>query len=229
MAKSTFLQLCQAARLECEIPGTGPSAVTGQTGILALLVSHVAKAVKELERMYEDWDFMWTQASNALVASQYDYDPVSDWGITDLRTFRPETFRIYKTTDGIAYQQELEWWDWEDWNANFGTAFSASTEGYPGRVTRLPNGNFRFDAIPDTGYTVTFDYSLQTTDMADDSDTSNIPEEYEDIVVYSTMIKYGKRQGMPGIEDDGLDSYNELLSAMERELLPTVKTPGPLA
>ena len=56
---STYLQLCQKLRQECEVGGTGPSAVTGQTGELARLVTWIADAYTELQQEY---DWLWLRS-----------------------------------------------------------------------------------------------------------------------------------------------------------------------
>ena len=56
-----FLELCQRVRQDAGVSGEGPTAVTGQSGILSRIVSWVKQANNEIQLKNKDWRFLWAQ------------------------------------------------------------------------------------------------------------------------------------------------------------------------
>lgn len=214
MAKSTFLQFCQAARRECKISGSGPTAVTGQVGILERLVNWVADADQELLGRWFDWDFLqysgWTHNT---VADTPAVAAPDDLGVWDR-----ESFYLNYTA---ATHKKLTVLDYKKWRAMLRQGVKTSQK--PDGIVILPDNSLYLEPPPDDVYSLSADYWKRPVKMVDATDTSPIPEEYERIIIARVKIAYGESESVGEILASGQVEYDDLLDKIESKYLPDQK------
>lgn len=214
MAKSTFLQLCQTVRRECRIAGSGPTAVTGQTGVLDRVVNWVADADQELQGRWFDWDFLHvTTWSHSTVANTATVAAPADLGVWDRESF----FLDYTT----ANHKNLPVIDYKKWRTLLRQGVKTSQK--PDNVIILPDNSLILEAPPDDVYSLTADYWKRPVKMTGPTDTSPIPEEYERIIVARAKIAYGEGESVGEILASGQVEYDDLLDKLESKYLPDQK------
>src|SRR3990167_4665866 len=118
MNPSTFLELTQRVFQECQLPGTGPSTVTGATGQTFDLFAWVSQASKEIDELHEDWAYLLVHpgVAFATIAAQQLYTPTQA-GITagEVGLWKRDTFRNYHTATGYSSEIEMTWIEYDDW------------------------------------------------------------------------------------------------------------------
>lgn len=162
-----FLQLCQRVRQECGIAGTGPAAVTGQTGDYKRVVDWVNAAYKDIQNKWTDWKFLWAESTITLVNGTRDYTLAADCGTLNEKS-------LYISTDRLTYIPFKEYSEARDaWDSQSGT---------PTEFTILPNGKIRFFPTPNASGTVSYEYWKAAVEMSATTDSPLIPEEFHDTI-----------------------------------------------
>tara|TARA_R110000868_G_scaffold198965_3_gene445554 strand:+ start:1929 stop:2612 length:684 start_codon:yes stop_codon:yes gene_type:complete len=224
----TFLQL--AARLRQEVcgAGTGPTAVTNQTGESKRIVDWIASADEEVQQEHDGWRFMVGNFTLNTVAADGSY-AASDFvtPVTDLRQFREKTLKIYLLSAGVSGESRLTYMDYDQWEAayNIGT----QTSNRPTHFTVGNDMSLKLWPIPDAIYRVSGEYQKSVTTLSASSDTPNYPSEYHMLPVYRGMMKYGRYAGAMEVYSDGERMYRWMLRKMERTQLPRIAMAGALA
>lgn len=211
MAKSTFLQLCQATRRECGISGTGPAAVTSQTGVLEKVVGWVADADAEVQSRWFDWDFLHVSTWNhATIAGTATVAAPATIGVWDEDSF----YLDYSTAD----HKKLTVLPYKVWRRDYRQG--AQTNQQPDSVVILPDLSLRLQSPPDDVYSLTGDYWKRPVKMTANSDTSPVPEEYERIIIARAKIAYAESQGAPEVLASAQIEFDDLLDKLEAKYLP---------
>lgn len=214
MAKSTFLQLCQATRRACGVQGTGPAAVTNQIGLLEKIVSWVADADHETQSRWFDWDFLHVSSwSSNTVAGTAAVSAPADIGTWDEDSF----YLDYNT----ASHKHLTVLDYKTWRRDFRQG--VKTNQQPDSVVVKPDLSLILEAPPDGVYVLTADYWKRPVKMAANSDTSPIPEEYERIIVARAKMMFAEDQGATDIMVSAQIEFDDLLDKLEAKYLPNQK------
>lgn len=180
----THLEILQSVARLCGF--AVPTTTLGQTGAVSRALVYIAQAYNEIQTQPHDWRWMWARGEFETVADTKDYDPSS----TALDRVDPESWTVYKTADGEATEQELEYMSWVDFRRAYGTG--TVTSGSPTIVTLLPNKNIRAYPTPDDAYKIQFDYYVNPDVLSGDDDTPIMPAKFHDIIVYDAVTKYGK-------------------------------------
>lgn len=232
----TFLEICKAVRRECGISGTGPAAVTGQTGEMLRIVNWVIDSHKEICRLHDNWLFLRSSFTVDTVSGTASYLPST---CTDSRLsaaitavkfnlWLTDTFRIYKSSDGVATQQLFTFEDFEFFRDYYllGTVANAR----PAVFTIRPDD----DAIlpgptPDAVYVITGDYQRFPADLAADGDVPAFPAKYHDAVTWLAARKYALYEEAAGLYRGANREYARILSDLELKFLPPIRVGGPLA
>jgi len=225
---STFLQLCQRLRQEVGVSGTGPSAVTSQTGELARIVSWVAEADEEVLRLHDNWRFMRASFSLNTVADDGAYaaaDCITP--ITDLRKWDEHSFKIYLSATGVSDETQLTYIDYQDWYDVYNVG--SQTSSRPQYFTIDDDKSILLAPKPNAVYRVTGKYFRSVDTLAANSDEPLYPAEFHMIAVYLGMMKYGRYTGAAEVYADGERLYKKMLRQMERTQLPRVRQLAPMA
>lgn len=195
---STFLQLVQQLQREAGIAGTAVSAVTSQTGIYEKLVNWVADADIHIQSMRVDWKFLWSEYSvsttigNALPASP------SDLGIWDKESFYLDY--SLSTNRSLKYLDYLEW--------KKGRGRGVLTNRKPERISIKPDNQLILVNPPDAAYALTGEYWKTPTRLAANSDTSDIPVQFERVIITQAKIWLAEEQEIPYMRDEAIRELN---------------------
>ena len=222
---STYLQLSSRLRQECGGSGTGPSAVTAQTGEYARFVSWIATADEDIQRMYNEWRFMVGSFTLNTVADDGSYaaaDCITP--VTDLRIWRKDTMKIYQTS--VADESKLYYMEYQDWYDLYNTG--TQTTSRPVHFTIGNDLSIKVGPTPNAVYRISGEYQKSIDTLAASSDTPNYPAEYHMLAVYGAMIMYGRYSGAQEVYQDGEIRYKKMLSEMKRTQLPRIRLAGTL-
>lgn len=229
-----YLQLVQRLRQECGISGTGPSAVTGQTGMSALLVSWIDAAWVEIQGLHNNWNWMRQPFAFETAANVGDYLPATTTNtltnelMTDLRFWHKETFRAQRTSIGIQDEQWLVEWEYQVFRDTY--RFNLQVPGRPVVFAEKPNGKaIMLGSIPDQVYSITGEYQVRASNLVDADDVPDMPDEYHLMIVYKAMQSYALYEAAPEVLNRGQVEYQKLLTQIEREQIPDVYLGRPLA
>lgn len=213
MSKSTYLELCQELARELRIPGTGPSAVTGQTGELEKIVRYVANANRDICRRWTDWDFLWTTFSTTTVL---DSNSLTDGSPADLRKWDENSFVYDPTSDDYTRLSFIDYRD--DYRQK---VLGTQTSDVPAYVTIRPDRAIRiYPQASVAGKTVQAEYWKIGTELTADSTTSDIPEEHERLILVRAKIYYAESEDAPEIMASALAEHDDLLNILEANHLP---------
>jgi hypothetical protein len=207
-----FLELCQTVRQEVGVSGTGPSTVVTQEGQLKVIIDFVAEADYQIQTLWNDWGFLWSQYSSTLSAGTRApaLQKPTDFANWDLRSF----YLDYTSDNAV----NLEPLDYTQWRSDFrqGTATNAT----PTYVIVQPDDNVIVDPPPDTSYTITADYWRVPTRMTANADISPIPVHYHRIIVARAKTMWAEREEAPEILLSASAEYADLLDKLESQSLP---------
>lgn len=227
MAK-TFLQLAAALRQEVAGNGTGPTAVTGQTGELKRIVDWIAAADEDVQQAQDQWKFMVGDFAIDTVADDGSYLPADcNTPITAFRNWKTETLKIYLLASGTGNETALTYIGYQDWYERFNTG--AQTSSRPRWFTIGNDMSIKLAPKPDAVYRVSGEYQKSVTTMTANADVPTYPSEYHMLPVYGGMMKYGRYTGASEVFQDGERLYNQLMKRMERTQLPEIRRARPMA
>ena len=180
----TFLEILQRT---AQLAGMAvPTTTLGQSGEVARLLVYIAQAYNEIQTQPYKFRFMWARGEFETTASTKDYDPST----TPIDEVDPDSWTIFKTSDGESTEVELDFMRWVDFRANYGVG--TVTAGDPSVVTIMPNKNIRLYPTPDDAFKVQFDYYRTVDTLSGDTDEPILPSKYHDLIVYDAVTKYGK-------------------------------------
>lgn len=208
MAKRTFLQLCQATARECGVSGNGPASIENQIGILHSIINWVAAADQEVCTLYPDWDFLNTSWSHNTIEGVSEAVKPADLGTWDTGSFSIERDGKLSPLDVADYRE------WRDV-----LRYGENGNAVPGRVVVNPGGNLTFWPTPNGAYAVSADYWRAPARMADNSDTSLVPEQFERIIISRAKIYYAEEEGAPAMLMASQVEYNEILNKLRQAML----------
>jgi len=236
---STFLQLSVRTRSECDLSGTGPTTVVGQTGKLERIVNWVASSYTEIQNRYEQWRWLRKPFTLNTVASTdaYAYSSATDteanaaisrfrrWWADDLD--RP--FTIYLQSDGVSGQRFLVWVPFDYFKRIYRFGPQQSQTGVPQHVSVDDNNKIVLGPNPDAVYVVGGDYQRGAQVLAADSDTPEMPADFHMSIVYEAMKKYAGGESAPEVYTRAITEGNKLMRQLELNQLPQICLGAPLA
>ena len=196
---STYLSGSVDLRRECGMSGTGPAAVTGQTGDLERIVEWYAQAYTEIQNRHQDWLWLRSTFTVDTTASDdtYAYGDVTDsrlsalitrfrrWWLYDVDGF--PNVRSYLTSAGVSGEKYLLPLPW----AAFRDLYKRGTQtnNAPVHITVDPQRNLILGPKPNGIYTVTGEYQMSAQVLAADGDTPEMPSDYHQFNFYQTPKK----------------------------------------
>lgn len=253
---STFLELCQDARRECRIPGTGPTAVTGQVGELARIVSWVKQSYVKIQNKHPNWGWLrstWiheTSSGNPYIIIDNDnvydtfagvYGPISTAGRFGRWWLKQNGYpctRIYLTSAGVGTETWLHALSWDDFvrthviGRNILTAAGmpsviAIDPSMGGTATGVPR--LVMAQTPNAAYTVRGDYQRSAQILAADDDVPEMPSQFHNLIVLETVKRYAVETGSPDLWAGMKDEANQMWGDLRANQLPQGCFAGPLA
>jgi len=207
---STYLQLCQRVRRDCGIAASGPTAVTGQTGIMQKVCDWVADAAEEIEGLHSDWHFLHAEHTDTCVAGSADYSAPADWGQWDREgVYLDRTLGTYR---------QLKFIDYRTWRGKFRNG--TKTNGRPSYFTIKPDGTLTLESPPDDTYSIYADYWKKPTRLAADADTSLIPSRWEKVIVARAKLFFAEYDAAQEILQSSTQEFARLVALLEADQLP---------
>jgi len=207
-----FLELCQTVRQEVGISGTGPSTVLAQEGQLKAIVDFVVEAEFQINGLWKDWDFLWSQYSTTLATGVAEpaLPKPADWGTWDLRSFY-----LDYTTDDWTRLTNLEYIQWRDTQRQ-----GVQENSTPIHFIVKPDGKLLVYPNPDKAYTITADYWRIGTRLAANLDESSIPVQYHRAIIARAKTMWAEREEAPEILLAASAEYQDVLDKLESQSLP---------
>lgn len=202
---STYLTLCQQARRECGVSGTGPSSVSGQTGMLQKIVEWVADADEYICSKWLDWGFLHTEHSVNTIAGTKDYSAPSDLGMWDAHSFY-----LDRTSSTFKNLVPMDYWYWRDALRN-----GLKTNVEPTYIVIKPDLDIILEGPPDAIYSLTADYYKTTTRLSGNTDTSPIPSRFDRLIIAKVKWYYGYHEDAPEILTEGKEEFVDLMNRLE--------------
>lgn len=224
----TYLQLSSRLCQEVGAAGTGPTAVTSQTGEYRRIVDWIATCDEEIQRYHNQWKFMVGSFTLDTVADDGSYTS-SDCTtpFTNLKEWKRETFKIYLSATGVSDETKLEYIDYQAWYEKYNTG--PQTSGRPIHFTVGNDMSIKLGPKPSAVYRVSGEYQKSVTTMTADADTPLYPGEFHMLAVYLGMMKYGRSTGATEVYQDGERLFNKMMREMERTQMPDIRKARPLA
>lgn len=207
-----FLQLCQALRREAGVQGTGPAAVTAQSGMYEKIVGWIGEAYSEVLKLHP-WRFLWARGTATLTDGVSEYAALP--GITDLG-------RIYRrgvrdmTSSGTPLLQFVDW-AWLD--------RQPAASGTPRYFSRRPDDVLVFYPTPDAAITLRVDYQRDGHTLVDATDTPLIPDaSLHKVIVYKGLMLYGLHDENQSAYATGDRQFWIKVGEMAEKYLPSLDT-----
>ena len=234
-----YLQLCARMRQEIRGAGSGPSAVTGQTGLYQDIVNWIAAAHTDIQT--EDnghWDWLRRSFTVDTVADDDTYaygdctdvlaaaaiSRFTDWRLTDKRL--PP--KIYLVSGGVGTERRMVYRPWEAFSSVF--KIGTQNSGSPVFITEDPQQNLVIGAKPNDIYRITGEYWRGPLQFAANGDEPEFASQYHMIIVYKAMIDYAYNEVAPEILERAQMKYEELEARLvgNRSSFMGFRTAGPL-
>lgn len=194
-----YLQIAQKVhlilRIGDETPGTQPTAVAGQTGVLSEIVSWVAGAHDDICRARTDWSFMlgldtFTLAQGGRVLAHADmqaqhatYDAVVPFVGNDCGFIG-----IVPSAVAGAAEMPVVYVPYQRWQGNYDAPPVPS--GMPAHFTVRPDGALEFDATADQDYTLRLNYRKLVVPLTVDASTPMFDARYHNAIVWWAIRHY---------------------------------------
>ncbi len=219
-----FLELVQRLSSEAGQPGSGPSAVTAQTGMNLRMVNWTISAWKDIQVERPDWKFMKGDFSFPTVANQAQYTPAEAGISSRFGRWNLDSVKLYLTN--VNDETLLGKLSYERWRSIY--LVGQRTPGRPVNVAQAPDDRLALGYYPDRVYTVGGEYQKTVQVLAADDDEPELPSEYHDLIWYRALMKYARYAAAGEIYDDAKTESRRLMSALVADQTPEVTYPEPL-
>jgi hypothetical protein len=228
-----YLALAQKLRVKCRAPGSGPSAVTGQTAEYTRLLSFTNEAWMSIQRQHTDWNFLRASCSCTTLEGISSYTASSfniaaTFGYWALDSEYGDTFRAYLTATGLPDEQFLGVMQYDDWRNQYLLGANRTSYQRPLVVAAAPDRSLVVGPIPAAGYTLTGDYYKVPSELVSGDDTPALPVQYHWAIVYRAMMFYGVSEAAPEIYDEGKMEFNKIIREIEATELRAITLGPPL-
>lgn len=230
---STFLELVNKTRNEC---GASGADLTSLGGILskqnALFKQWVIDSWAAIQRKHRRWGFMERDFSFNTVAGQQSYAAASlaPTPLTSFREWKPETFRLYKTSIGVADEQILvPITDLQSFRDLYQFGTMSTTQQRPVAFALDTDKSILLGCTPDDIYTCRGKYQKAPQILVADTDEPDVNDYYHDLVMFRAMEKYALYNAAPEVLARAQTEGGRMMNELEAEYLPRIAMPDPLA
>jgi len=239
------LEHCKNVCREANVAG-GENAITttvGQTGHLGRIVNYVKQAWIEVQNLHQhtglSWRWMRVGFTLTTVDSQAEYSYgdgaiVDDLTATQIARFRNWMIKDYDDPPKIYLQSAGEgtegWLTYIDWN-DFKYLFRIGTQNdaFPAYITINPQNQIVLGPTPNGVYVISGDFMRGAQVFQADNDVPDLPESFEDVIMYRALSKYGLNRNAIEAITAGEDGYATYLGALEGDQLSEIPIGHPMA
>ena len=187
---STYLALCQKFRKLVGITGSGPSTVTGQSGMNEKITIWVRDAEEWVRNEWEDWDFLFEPKEAITVTASTSTFSLDDLSITDLAFWKEDSFvRDPGTDDYQKLAFDIPYDEYLKSDMYLGATVTGQLERV---VIRTSDNALIFYPTYGSATTVWGSYYKAPTVLTSDADTSLIPARLEDVILYRAKMYYAE-------------------------------------
>ena len=202
--------------------GGGPTTITGQTDLVAKIITWVQQAWIDIQLMRPNWNFMMEDFTFPTVADQRDYT-ADDNSITDLALWDTESFLIFLTSTGASEEHFLVYRKYREWREQYRAGMAARDAGYPQIITIMPSTALRLEPKPNAIYTLSGEYKRTAQTLTAESDLpTGLPDNFHPIIVWRALQYYASFEDAPEVADMAETKFDDLLLRLENEELPTM-------
>lgn len=176
------------------------------------------------------WQFLQTEFTFPTIAGTTNYTKASvSPALTELASWKTDTFRAYLTANGINDQQELEYIRWDDFRFVYGRGSQSTLTGRPILFTVKPDYSISFWPIPSDVYTVSGEYFKRPQVMTADTDVPLIPQQFQSVIVWKGLMYYGAYAGADEKYSHGQNEYRAAVARLVKNQMNRVVYGSPLA
>lgn len=149
----------------------------------------VLRAVRQIMSIERKWPFNIQDGEQVLTAGTFEYAWPSGFRDVDMNSFYIEKDDTLNVNTSVLPEMSEEDWIRFEKESDFNN--TTSGRNVPTNVVRLPS-KYLITPNPNGAYTVKFKYYSIPTDMSAYTDTTTIPDEYQDVVIDHGMIWLNK-------------------------------------
>ena len=212
----TFLELCQELRRESGAAGTGPTAVTSQTGENLRLVNWVKESWRRIQRARDTWRWMRADAAGySLVAGTASYLRSAIVASRFGRWIRDSIFLVHPTTSMKVYPEFMEW---DKFRLNF-LHGATPDNSQPQWFSIAPDESLYFHPPPDVAYVLRASYQKSAQELTANADEPEMPEDFHMAIVYGALMLYARYEAAQEILGEAKQSYTSEMQRLERTQL----------
>ena len=175
---STYLVLCQDMARDIGIPGTGPSDITPTVEEEKDVVRYIKDADLDIQRMWFNWDFLWTEYSTSTAVDSSVITSPSDlaqWNIDSV---------VYAPT--ADNWQPLSYVGWKEYREDY--KYGTIATGTPEFFSIKPDNVMDMYTTPDAVTTLTAEYWAVPTELTTAAQVSVIPAWFHRIIICRAKI-----------------------------------------
>ena len=236
---STYLQICADLRREASISGTGPAAVTNQTGQYLDVINWVKQAWMDIQGRHTNWRWLRSTFSINTVADDDTYagtdctDTIAAAVITRFSHWWPRdedggpNVKAYLSASGVAVEGWLTFLPWSTFRGVY--RIGTQTSGPPVHYTIDPQNNLVLGPKPNAVYVVSGEYQKSGQVLAANADLPEMPAQFHDLIWCEALRSYAYKQAAPESLTRAIARGNKLMRQLETNQLPEWGTGGPLA
>lgn len=203
------LQLCQRARAEMGLAGSGPTATTSQTGEMLQVVNWVDSAWERIQSG-RNWDWLWEATTVTVTANT----------ATTAGTIAASRYVHDATTTSAG--SPLSYLPWDAFRVAFPSALIGA--GNPSVWTIRPDKAFAVNAKPASNTTYNVErYKAPTTMTADGDTPTGLASEHHMAIVWRAVMLYAGHDEANGLYQHASAEYKKILGAMGGLDLPAIE------
>ena len=230
----------------CDQSAGGESAIittVGQTGQLGRIVNYVKQSWIEIQSRHQhsgqNWRWMRVGFTLTTVADQSEYtysdaaiaDDLTSAAISRFRNWMINNYddppKIYLTSSGVGGEAWLTYLDWNDFKYLY--RIGTQNSMFPAHITINPQNQIVLGPAPDAVYTVTGDYMRGAQIFSLDGDEPDLPEAFEDVIMYKALTKHGLQKNAVEVVTAGEDGAATYMGALEGDQLSEIPIGSPMA
>jgi len=217
---ATFLELAQALRREAGVPGTGPTAITGEVEEYMRLITWIKRAWTEIQGQYPTWKFMRRSFEFTVAVDQTGITTATA-AITDLKRWdasKDKSFVSWPSTD-TTQKRRMQYLP----QAEFEDLFATTTypDGAPFYFTIDDyTKELKFPITTDKAYKISGHYYKTAQVLSAASDEPSISSDYHDAILYRALKMYAAHEEAVNIYADAAEKDRYWTNKLVNEQLP---------
>lgn len=218
MPSRTFLQLCQDVVSDLGVAGGTLGSVTGLTSQeQQRIVNWVARADLYIQNLWADWKFLWYLDTAASALANQDFiTPVLPSYASSIGDIDRNSVWI---NPGTALARQIQWMDWDKFYQIYQVKPKV-TQTYPTFFSMDPTGKLWLNTIMPALTPFAMQYWTFTNRMANNTDTSPIPAQFDQVICERAKLYYAGRENAVEIQTDSMATYTDQMEKLEAFYLP---------